>query len=139
MDTKSTIKASGTISGAFYEDNLIGGQIENQDNLSGIVQQQQYQKGIVHIEDNIKGYVQQESNLKGVVDSDFTIVGVINYYQSSSDFPTYRGPYIVTPTKYEQLLETQNKVMKADVKVKAIPYYETSNQSGTTVYIANEV
>jgi len=139
MDTKSTIKVNGTISGAFYEDNLIGGQIENRDNLSGIVQKQQYQKGIVHIEDNIKGYVEQETNLQGVVDSDFTIVGVINYYQSPSEFPTYPGPYIVTPTKHEQLLETQNKLMKADVKVKAIPYYETSNINGTTVYIANEV
>lgn len=52
---------------------------------------------------------------------------------------TYDGEYIVTPMPYEsQTLETNNKLMLDDVTVNAIPYYETSNISGITIYIGGE-
>lgn len=53
---------------------------------------------------------------------------------------TYDGDYTVTPrANVEQVLETNGKLMADDVTVFEIPYFETSNLSGTTVYIANEV
>lgn len=53
---------------------------------------------------------------------------------------TYDGEYTVTPrANVEQVLETNGKLMADDVTVFEIPYFETSNLSGTTVYIANEV
>lgn len=52
----------------------------------------------------------------------------------------YDGEYEVTPKAYdEQTLETANRFMESDVTVHAVPYYETSNVSGETVYIASEV
>lgn len=52
----------------------------------------------------------------------------------------YSGEYEVTPKAYdEQTLETANRFLKNDVTVHAVPYYETSNVSGETVYIASEV
>lgn len=48
----------------------------------------------------------------------------------SSDAPTYRGPYEVTPRATEQVLATKTTLMTDDVTVNGIPYYETSNASG---------
>lgn len=52
----------------------------------------------------------------------------------------YTGAYEATPkANSEQTLETANKYMLSDVTVHAVPYYEVSNVSGETVYIASEV
>ena len=48
----------------------------------------------------------------------------------------YDGDYIVTPKAHSgTVLETQGKLMTDDVTVIKIPYFETSNLSGKTVYI----
>lgn len=53
------------------------------------------------------------------------------------DYDEYQGAYEVTPlARTEQTLETANKLMTDDVTVHKVPYYETSNPYGTTVYIA---
>lgn len=58
----------------------------------------------------------------------------------SSDHPTYDGAYEVTPSAHEaQILETEGRVMEDDVTVRIIPFFQTSNISGDTVYIASEV
>lgn len=51
----------------------------------------------------------------------------------------YTGDYTVTPKTHPQTLETAQKVLTADITVEAVPYYETSNLYGDTVYIASEV
>lgn len=51
------------------------------------------------------------------------------------DVPPYDGDYIVTPKADEQTLSTREKRMLDDVTIKSIPYVETSNVDGTTVYI----
>ena len=61
------------------------------------------------------------------------------YITRSSGLDTYSGEYIITPMPFaSQTLETNNKIMQDDVTVLAIPYYETSNISGKTVYIGGE-
>lgn len=50
-------------------------------------------------------------------------------------YDEYIGSYTITPKTNNQTMETENKVMTNDVSILAIPYYETSNQSGTTVII----
>lgn len=53
---------------------------------------------------------------------------------------TYTGEYVVIPKAHEEtVLETKDKTMADDVTVRKVPYYETSNQTGTTIYIASEV
>ena len=52
----------------------------------------------------------------------------------------YSGEYVVTPLAEEAVvLPTTNKILYDDVTVTKVPYFETSNTSGTTVYIASEV
>lgn len=52
----------------------------------------------------------------------------------------YKGSYQVTPKVNEQVLETKEKVMKDNLTVVAIPFFETSNEvGGNTVYIAKEI
>lgn len=60
-----------------------------------------------------------------------------NYY--INDHATYHGDYIVIPkVDIEQDLLTAGMLMEDDVKVRAIPYYETSNLYGKTVYIGED-
>ena len=52
----------------------------------------------------------------------------------------YTGAYDITPRIDEQTLPTAQKLMTEDMRIKAIPYFETSNNSdGETVYIGSEV
>ena len=50
----------------------------------------------------------------------------------------YEGEYVVTPSAGSQILETANKKMINDFEVKAIPYYDISNEYGRTIYIGGE-
>lgn len=52
----------------------------------------------------------------------------------------YDGDYQVTPkARISQTLFTKNKTMAENLTVLEVPFFETSNETGTTVYIANEV
>ena len=60
--------------------------------------------------------------------------------QIITDIEVYQGDYNVIPKVEEQTLQTANRLMKKDVTIIAIPYYEVSNNSGgSTVYIAKEI
>lgn len=62
-----------------------------------------------------------------------TIEGKVSRYSVNK---IYEGDYIVTPKANEEvILETSNKILTDDITVLEIPYYETSNISGYTVYI----
>lgn len=67
-----------------------------------------------------------------------TIGNGIVKYDSSTEL--YTGEYNVVPkAAEEQRLPCAGKKMLKDVDIKAIPFFETSNEAGTTVYIAEEV
>lgn len=51
----------------------------------------------------------------------------------------FLGEYEVTPKVDAQTVPCAGKKMLKDVDIKAIPFFETSNEAGTTVYIAAEV
>lgn len=52
----------------------------------------------------------------------------------------YEGEYEVTPKVSSQTLPTAKKLMKDDVMVKAIPYFDVSNPAGgQTIYIGSEL
>ena len=55
----------------------------------------------------------------------------------SQVYPDYEGPYIVTPIlNNDTILETQEKTMRDDITVKAIPVVQTTNPyGGQTVVI----
>ena len=67
-----------------------------------------------------------------------TIGNGIVKYDSSAEL--YTGEYNVVPkAAEEQRLPCAGKKMEKDVTVQRVPYYETSNDTGITVYIASEV
>ena len=51
----------------------------------------------------------------------------------------FDGPYEITPMVDAQRFATSGKTMLNDLTVREVPYYETSNIYGNTVYIASEV
>lgn len=54
----------------------------------------------------------------------------------AADAEYYKGDYDVTPLATPQTLATKEKLMAEDVHIKAIPFFEVSNNSGgITVYI----
>lgn len=97
------------------------------------------------------------NNLNGSIDVDDTISGKLTAIESFSgslsdagqlhgsvstqktDYKRYDGEYDITPKAYQdQILETADKLMINNVIVHKVPYIETHNESGTTVYIAKE-
>jgi len=53
-----------------------------------------------------------------------------------SEYPVYTGQINVTPKVREStILDTQNTVVKQNITVEEIPYYETSNVKGVTFVI----
>lgn len=83
----------------------------------------------------LTGIINGSSELVGVIQPAYFLRGVISICGAES---SYEGDYIVTPRIHAQTLNTKNKLMKDNVSVLAIPYYETSNLSGKTVYIGGE-
>ena len=52
----------------------------------------------------------------------------------------YEGEYEVTPKISSQTLATAKKLMKDDVIIKSIPYFDVSNPAGgQTIYIGSEL
>ena len=106
--------------------------------LSGVLRSQSIACTIsdaITIDGMISNTVQISADMSGAVglSADITIP------DQTGGVP-YEGDYTVTPKAHEAtILPTTGKTMTNDVTVIEIPYYETSNVSGSTVYIANEV
>ena len=68
---------------------------------------------------------------------DGKIARVVDGQWQAVELPVYDGEYTVIPsTEDEQVLETAQKYMDADIKVKKVPYAEVTNTSGgITVFI----
>lgn len=66
--------------------------------------------------------------------------GLSGKLSAAIDYNAYSGEYEVVPSAFSnQVLSTANKVLKKDMTVLKVPYFETSNiQNGITVYIAEE-
>ena len=57
----------------------------------------------------------------------------------ATSYPTYAGETLVIPRADESVeLQTGGKVVMENITVTKVPYWETSNQSGMTAYIASE-
>lgn len=90
------------------------------------------------ISDNtLKGKLNDLGQIKGKLFSDYSMV--VDIGNASISRPNYDGDYTITPSINEQTLETKNKVMTDDLNIKQIPYFQTSNEYGDTIYIGKEV
>lgn len=90
--------------------------------------------GVIRAEDTLTGAVSSGGEIQGKLDTASTLVGSVGFPKCDYPMP-YIGEYEVTPRSYEQYLDTNDKYMSDDVTVKQIPYFETSNDYGETIYI----
>ena len=87
----------------------------------------------------ITGDVSVVDEINAIVASNEIITATI-FLPEYSGGEEYEGAYQVTPSAHNPIiLETEGKMMRDDVTVFKIPYFETSNITGKTVYIASEV
>lgn len=89
---------------------------------------------------HISGRISEIKGINGQISGIGQLKAKMSNATGGSYYPTYDGPYVVVPdAHYDQTLYTNNKVMKDNVTVTKVPFHETHNESGTTVYIAMEV
>lgn len=90
---------------------------------------------------NLEGEIKAKASLVGDISSrcimgDVEVGRVVIKHDEAED---YGGDYIITPSGDSQILETANKKLTDDVKIKAIPYYDVANEYGRTIYIGGEI
>lgn len=69
---------------------------------------------------------------------DVDITGIVVKPTIGNPDETYSGSYSITPSPESQVLPTSGKFCSNDIQVRAIPFYEVSNDTGgTTVIIDN--
>lgn len=83
--------------------------------------------------------LEQEDYILQLDEDELEMQADLSVIVTKAEGEKYDGDYIVTPKTRSQTLETANKVLTSDITVEAVPYYETSNLYGDTVYIASEV
>ena len=88
----------------------------------------------------MSGTLSRQGGIGGKLNGENRLNGTISIGAGvEKDVPIYEGEYEVTPKVTSQTLDTHGKKMTEDLVVKSIPYYETSNLWGNTVYIGSEV
>lgn len=82
----------------------------------------------------LKGRISGQGSLNGNVRDKAKMSGTL-HYAKSKPLPYYEGEYEVDPKFEEQTLETKQKSMHDDVKVKAISTLEIDNEAGGITFI----
>lgn len=88
--------------------------------------------------ESLTGSISAECTLSGKLSCDGGLTGKLSV---TTEYDAYTGDYQVVPHAFDaQTLNTANRLLKDDIVVASIPYWETSNDSdGMTVYIGKEV
>lgn len=85
-------------------------------------------------------FSEQSSTFSSAFSENETLSASFDEVIMVADADVYEGDYTVVPKAHEEtVLETEGLLMADDVTVLQVPYYETSNTSGYTAYIASEV
>jgi len=87
----------------------------------------------------IRGELSSEATISGTLQGVHSISGTISIPESAAAI-IYDGENVVIPQVDNSIiLNTENKLLKTDITVEPIPYYQTSNLSGGfTVYIGGD-
>lgn len=87
----------------------------------------------------LTGVVSVESTLHGEINSRETMDGALSIPKRLPEYEKWDGPHKFTSDVAETVTyETKDKVMKDNIVVLKVPYYEVSNEKGTTVYIGKD-
>lgn len=125
------INIVGELKGTIIAPACLIGQIEQTNTLKGIIDVS-YDKAYIG---QLKAVITDTTNLVGRIAGINNLKGIVSL---SEPVEPYQGDYIITPQIRSQYMNTKNKKMEKNIRVLAIPYYETSNLTGKTVYIGGE-
>lgn len=126
------------MNGTLEQEIKLNGKIETSLNIKGIISGLKLKGKLINDSINIKGKLETNSNIKGLINSANHLEGKI-IAGGTAVYPDYEGTYDVIPKTESQTLNTQNKILREDMLIESIPYFETSNQYGNTIYIGSEV
>lgn len=121
----------------------MNGTIEQSINLNGNINNSLNLIGSLENPNTITGSTEGTLEIVGSLENELEIVGSLienncingELVLGGGTHATYGGSYEITPTSSDQTLNTNDKIMTNDVLVGKIPYYETSNEYGKTIYI----
>ena len=122
------INAVGELKGTITAPARLVGTIEQIDNLKGTIDISLSNVSV----GQLKAVVSNTVSLIGKLNSTNKLQGIISAIEPVE---SYKGDYAITPKIDSQIMRTKNKKMEDNITVLAIPYYETSNLTGKTVYI----
>lgn len=115
----------------------INGLISSGEVLTGTLSSSSVLTGSIGASGLLNGLINANAGLQGTIIESNVLKGDLS--MEAASYPVYSGDYEVTPSTESQTLNTMNKVMADDVSIKEIPYFETSNEYGKTIYIGSEV
>lgn len=91
---------------------------------------------VLSCDESLSGSLSAKGGLSGTLSKESGLSGKLGL----PGHAVYAGDYNIIPKAFKtQVLETENKIMTNNVTVNEVPYFETSNETGTTVYIAKEL
>lgn len=74
------------------------------------------------------------------VKSDIELKPKFKEISEVGDYKEFQGPYVITPKAEEISLPTQNTLLKNNITIESIPFFEVSNTAGgNTIYIGGEI
>lgn len=123
----SRIMQQGALQGQVSTIGEVSGKVFSKGHLKGTIGARVILKGKINCIPVLKATIKSERQLQGTLTIPMDV--------ETLDRPFYEGDYTVVPKVTQQVLSTENKVMKDDVMILEIPYYATSNLTGDTVYI----
>lgn len=126
------------MNGTLEQEIQLKGKIETSLNIKGVISELKLKGKLINDSIGIKGKLESNSNIRGLIHNANILRGKI-ISGSVPIYPDYEGSYDITPKSTSQTLNTENKVLRQDMLVESIPYYETSNEYGKTIYIGSEV
>ena len=84
--------------------------------------------------DKIVGTLSSPQSITGTLQGGNSIVGRVAI---GGSYRKYDGSYEITPTEYEQVLETSHRSMSEDIKVNPIPKnYGLITWDGSTLHVS---
>ena len=122
------INAVGELKGTITAPARLVGTIEQIDNLKGTIDISPSNVSV----GQLKAVISDSVLLMGKLNPANKLQGIISAIEPVE---SYNGDYTITPKIDSQTMRTKNKKMEDNITVLAIPYYETSNLTGKTVYI----
>lgn len=95
----------------------------------------------VSVKQKINASISGKRELTGSINRNETVSGNVNVGQVyTQNVDEYTGDYDVTPKAIAQVLETKQKLMTDDVRIRKIPFHEVSNpHGGTTITIGKDI